>query len=530
MKAKMSKTERLRWLFAHDLPTFKLIGAEPPVFDINCSLEEMEAKYGPPPIIRTLEEFRGYQRWMKRIICKVGAVYLAAEMGLGKTAACLAAARELLDLGEIKRILIVAPLKVCELTWPEEIAKWSFARALSYTVVTGTLEERIVALRQDAEITIINRENVVWLKQYVGTRNWCWDMLIYDEASRLKGGRKKTKGSVRQDGSKSAKRISEFGTLARMRYAFKKVVLLSGTPAPNGLIDLWGPMYVIDQGHRLLPSREKFLQRWFLRSSYSYAIEPHDWAEEEIMERLEGVFFSLKEEDYLQVPPIVPVDHWVTLPPKAMEQYRRMEKTMVLSEFDAEAVNNGVLTNKLLQIANGSIYDSEGKSHRLHDEKLDVLDSIMAEAAGRPVLLGYQFKFDAEAIRKKFPYARFFGESKNDKRDWDAGKIRLLVTHPASAGHGLNLQLGGNIQVWYGLTWSLELYQQFIKRLQRSGQLSDRVFLHRIMAKNTADEAMAKLLTIKGITQDRITDAVKADVIGHLRQAANDQGRTRKAA
>lgn len=496
--------------YALDPAAFALSGDTPPpvrLFDI----EALELLDGPPDIIRSYSDFRQYQRWMTSAIVSLPGVFLAAEMGLGKTAATLKAIRMLLDLGEVKKVLIVAPLKVCDLTWPEEIAKWAFARDLTYVVATGDEWDRRIALRQDAEIHIINRENLVWLQQYWG-RHWPYDMLVYDEASRLKGGSKRTKGNVRADGTKSRRRISEFGTLRRMRWSFKKVVLLSGTPAPNGLIDLWGPLFIIDLGKRLGTSKTKFEQRWFVKQYNGYKLTPHEWSEGEIMERIDDVFYSLKEADYLEVPPIVPVDHWIDLPPKVREIYKRMERDCVLEEFDAEAVNEGVLTNKLLQLANGSIYGDDGTAHRVHDEKLDVLESIMAEAAGQPVLLGYQFKFDAEAIRKRFPYARFFGENKSDKQDWDKGRIKLLVTHPASAGHGLNLQFGGNIQVWYGLTWSLELYQQFIKRLARSGQMADRVFLHRILARKTADEAMVKTLDIKGVTQDRITDAVKAHV------------------
>jgi SNF2 family DNA or RNA helicase len=478
-------------------------------------LRAQELIYGPPPKIFSFTDFRVYQKWMSKLILMLPAVFLAAEMGLGKTAAVLKAVRQLLDLGEVTKILVVAPVKVADYTWPEEIAKWAFARDLSFSVITGDEDERRIAVRQDVEIHIINRENLVWLQRYWG-RHWPYDMLVYDEASRLKQGNKCSKGNVRADGTKSVRRVSEFGTLRKMRWSFKKVVLLSGTPAPNGLIDLWGPIYIIDLGERLGTSKTKFIDRWFSRNKYNYRIEPHDWSEKEIMGRIDDVFYSLKEEDYLSLPPLIPVDHWVDLPPKAMDIYRRMEKDMVLDEFDAEAVNNGVLTNKLLQIANGSVYDAEGKAHRIHDEKLDVLDSIMAEAAGRPVLLAYQFQFDCDAIRKKFPYARFFGEHKDDKRDWDEGKIRLLVTHPASAGHGLNLQFGGNIMVWYGLCWSLELYLQFLKRLHRSGQLADRVFLHRIMARRTVDEAMEKVLTVKGVTQDRIMQAVKAHVEDNL--------------
>lgn len=477
-------------------------------FDIRA----LELIDGPPAKIWSYSEFRAYQRWMTQCMIRLPGVFVAAEMGLGKTAAVLKTIRVLLDLGEIKTVLVVAPLKVADETWPEEIAKWAFARSLTYLIATGSEPERRAALARKADVHIINRENLVWLQAYWG-RRWPYDMLVYDEASRLKGGSKRTKGAERADGSKSRKRISEFGTLSRMRWAFKKVVLLSGTPTPNGLIDLWGPIFIIDSGQRLGTSKTSYEERWFKKNQYNYKVEPHDWSEGEIMERIDDVFFSLKEADYLTLPPRMMVDHWVDLPPKAMEVYRRMEKDMVLEEFDIEAVNAGVLTNKLLQIANGSVYKEDGTSVRVHDVKLDALESIVAEAAGRPILLGYQFKFDRAAITRRFPFIRWYGDTKNDKKDWDAGRIKLFGTHPASAGHGLNLQFGGNIQVWYGLTWSLELYLQFIKRLHRSGQLADRVWIHRILARRTADEAMIRTLDIKGVTQDRITDAVKAQVM-----------------
>jgi SNF2 family DNA or RNA helicase len=514
---KMSAARQMA-LYAKDPAAFALTGLEPPpvrLFDI----EALELIHGPPPVILGYKDFRPYQKWMASTAIELPAVYLGAEMGLGKTGASLYAIRKLHDAGTIRRALVVAPIKVADETWPEEIAKWDFARDLEYAVLTGDENERRIAARQDVPIHIINRENLVWLHWFWGAR-WPYDMLVYDEASRLQEASAKTSPTKRADGSESTPRISGFGVLKRRRRKFKRVILLSGTPAPRGMLSLWGPIYIIDGGHRLLTSKTAFKNRWFIEDRYTYEVEPRIGAEQEIMERLQDVFYTLKEEDYLTLPPRQFVDHMVTLPPKAMEMYRRLEKTMVLDEFDLEAVNSGVLTNKLLQLANGSLYLPDGSAQFVHDEKLKVLDSIMQEASGRPVLLGYEFQFDKAAIRKKFPYARFFGEHKSDKRDWDAGKIKLLVTHPASAGHGLNLQFGGNIQVWFGLTWSLELYLQFIKRLHRSGQLADRVFIHRILARRTVDEAMVGRLDIKGATQSQIMRAVKANVASHLRLAA----------
>lgn len=478
---------------------------------ILSDLEALELVFGPPDKIRTEFEFRGYQDWMSDCIVELPAVFLGADMGLGKTAASLFAAVRLLRKKIVKKILIVAPLNVAENTWPEEIAKWSFARGLTYTVVTGDEDERIAALQFDGEVHIVNRENVVWLQQYWG-RRWPYDMLIYDEASRLKNGMKRTKGNVRKDGTKSAKRISEFGILARMRWSFKRVVLLSGTPAPEGLEDLWGPIFLIDQGKRLGDSKTAFLKRWFSYNTKTYKWSPHDWSKNEIMSAISDVFFSLKSEDYLDLPELIIQDHHVRLPTKAREQYDRFAEEMVLEEFDLEAVNNGVLTNKLLQMANGSVYLDDKTAKRIHDAKLDALESIMTETAGEPVLLAYSYQFDKEAIVKRFPYARIFGDGKYDLRDWNAGRIRLLVTHPASAGHGMNFQYGGRIGVWYGMCWSLELYQQFMKRLHRSGQEAAAVVMHRILALNTADISVSRAVMRKGVEQDDITRAVKVDL------------------
>lgn len=471
--------------------------------------EAIELIDGPPEKILTIKDFRPYQTWMSDKIFTLPFVFLAAEMGLGKTGACLWALVRLLHTGAVQHPLIVAPLNVAENTWPEEIATWAFSRHLTYRVVTGTEDQRIAALEYPAQITIVNRENVKWLERYWGARKFPYDMLIYDEASRLKGGDKKTKPTKRKDGSFSEPLISEFGVLSMLRFKFKKIVELSGTPAPNGLIDLWGPIFIGDRGKRLGTSITAYRDRWFRYDMYLRKYDPFDHSEEQIMGAIKDVFFSLKEEDYLKLPPLNIVDHRVDLPPKAMQLYKRFEKESVIEELDIEAVNGGVLTNKLLQVANGSVYHEDGTATHLHDAKLDKLESILAEAMGRPVLCAYSFQFDMERIKKRFPYVRVFGEGADDTRDWNRGRIKFMLTHPASAGHGLNFQHGGNIAVWYGLTWSLELYRQFVKRLHRSGQKEAFVMLHRIIANGTVDENVVKLLSWKGATQDRITDAVR---------------------
>jgi len=477
-----------------------------------CGVAEVEAIYGRAPKILTQFDFRPYQKWMAECMIEKPGVYIGAEMGLGKTAASLFAAVALLQSYVVTKILVVAPINVAENTWPEEIAKWSFARNLTYTVITGDEDERIAALQYGGDVHIINRENLVWLKDRLGVRGWTYDMLIYDEARRLAGGMKRTKPTTRKDGTKGVKKVSGFGVLAKMRFKFKRVVLLSGTPSPEGLEDLWGPIFIIDKGQRLGTSKTAFLKRWFSYDNWTRKWTPRDHSEKQVMRRVRDVFYSLKEEDYLTLPPLIQKDHRIILPPKAREQYDRFARDMVLEEFDLEAVNGGVLTNKLLQFANGSLYMDDGTTKHVHDAKLDVLEQIMEESLGKQVLVAYSFQFDMDRIKKRFPYVRIFGETKNDLRDWNAGKIRMLLTHPASAGHGMNFQYGGHIGVWYGMTWSLELYLQFRKRLHRSGQEAAAVVLHRILAKYTADEAVAAALDIKGARQDRITNAVRVDL------------------
>ena len=498
-------------------------------------IEAIELVYGPPERTLSATDMRVYQNWMTQKVKDLPAVLLGAEMGLGKTGAVLKAIVDLIAAGEIRYVLIVAPLLVAETTWPEEIAKWDFARHLTYRVVTGTEEERIASLKYGpCQITIVNRENFLWLRKHIGVKRWIFDMLVYDEASRLKAGRIRTQPKARADGTVPDDRLTELGVINSVRQRMKKVVELSGTPSPNGLIDLWGPIFALDSGKRLGVKKTHFENRWFRENKYTRKKEPFDHSEKEIMGRIKDIFFSLREEDYLNLPPLIPVDHRVTLTVSEMKKYREFERQMALEvqnrAGDREviaAVNNGVLTGKLLQFANGSLYlgdkfDEETggrlpkESVKVHEHKLAVLESIMEEAAGAPVLVAYSFKFDMDAIKKKFPYVRVFGESPSDKRDWDAGKIRMLLTHPASAGHGLNLQFGSNIMVWYGLTHSLELYRQFIKRLHRSGQKADRVFLHRIIARGTVDEDILPNLKEKGSTQDRISDAVRV----RLRKAA----------
>ena len=471
---------------------------------------------GPPDRILKASDFDPHQHWMTDKVIKKKAAILAAEMGLGKTGAVLRGMCHLLDKGVIKKWLVVSPLRVAEETWPDEMWKWEFAREYTFSPILGTAKQREKAIESDAPIHFINRENLKWL--WVKMRkNWPYDGLVYDESSRLKAGRKRSLVTKRVDANGDAKtsggKLNEFGSLAQAVEAgkFKRVIEMTGTPTPGGLPDWWGQMYLIDAGHRLGADRKAFLQRWFREDKYSHAVEPLPHAEDEIMGLIGDAVYSLKEEDYLtsQLPPLVPHPRWVTLPEKAMATYRELQKEYCLEEHDVEAVNNGVLANKLLQLANGSIYDVDGNDCHIHDRKLEELEAIHHGAGGRPMLIAYSFQFDKKRILEKFPKFRVFGESDNDMKDWNAGKIPGMLVHPASAGHGLNFQFGGNIMVWYGLTWSLELFLQFNKRIHRRGQKADRVHQYFILAKGTYDERQYEALQEKNITQSRITDRIR---------------------
>ena len=489
-----------------------------------ASVRAYELLYEPDYDILRTRDMRDYQLWMADLIYDLKKVFLGAEMGLGKTGSTLRAIVDLIDDGKITHVLIVAPLRVAEETWPAEIRKWAFARHLRYRVVTGNPDQRKASLNtHDVNITIVNRENLRWLRDEIGVRKWPFDMIVYDEASRLQSGRLKT----------DIGRKTELGILTAMAFKTEYLVLLSGTPAPRGLLSLWGPIYAIDQGRRLGTSLTAFRDRWFKLDYNGYTYEPFLHSEGEIMSQIKDVFFSLREADYLDLPPMIERDHKVHLEPKVLRKYREFERDAVIEVVKQggekeliEAVNSGVLTGKLLQYANGSMYVSDREAVKIHTAKLDALDSIVSEAMGRPILVAYSFQFDKDAIKKRFPFARIFGESKNDMRDWNAGRIRMLVTHPASAGHGLNFQQGSNIAVWYGLTWSIELYQQFIKRLHRSGQKADKVYLHRIITAGTADETILPNLTKRGATQDSITNAVRVRLKRYRNDATGYRSKT----
>lgn len=507
--------------------------------------------------MRPEKALRYYQRWMDRMIREHPGLLLSIPMGFGKTGAALTAVKKLLLAGEVTKVLIVAPLRVARDTWPDEILEWEHtceipftliraedhdpeiisagqraydriqgvvggvskiaSRAKGYVITDAKTAKRARLAMEETPIHIINREAIPWLVRFFGKR-WPYDMLIYDEASRLKEGRMRTEGGKEYAAKKGPKPLSEFGSLVRVRHKFKRVVELSGTPSPNGEIDLWGPIYMLDRGERLGRTKTAFKKRWFDENPYTYETKARPGAIDEITDRIKDVMFSL-DEDELDLPPIVFNNINVRLDPEHLRQYRQFEEDLVSEAYDVEAVSKGVLSNKLLQFANGSMYRQTDRASKretihIHDKKLEALESIVEEEGRNPILVAYSFKFDLERIKKRFKHAVVMDEDPDFVKNWNAGKIRLALAHPASIGHGLNLQYGGHIAVWFGLTWSLELYLQFNKRLPRPGQKNKFVTIHHILAEGTNDFRQLTALRTKGITQDEINASTRAHLRG----------------
>ena len=419
----------------------------------------------------------------------------------GKTVSALTAIGELLfDRFEVSKVLVIAPLRVAQSTWSGEIEKWDHIKHLRLAKILGSEKQRISALNQKADLWIVNRENVEWLVNYYG-RKWPFDMVIIDELSSFKNPRSK-----------------RFRALRKVRPLFKRIVGLTGTPAPNGLIDLWSQIYLLDQGERLGKTLTGYRNRYFdpgrRNQNIVFEWNPKPFAEERIYEKISDICISMKSEDWLNLPDRINNVIEVELSEKARRQYTRLEKDLILPLLgsDVTAANAAVLTNKLLQMANGAVYDEFGEAKEIHTAKLDALEEVVEAANGKPVLVVYSYKHDLDRIKNRLKkYKPRILDSDQDIRDWNAGKIQALLLHPASGGHGLNLQAGGNVLVWFGLTWGLEYYQQTIARLYRQGQ-TERVIVHHIVAKGTMDEQVLKALTGKAATQEDLMQAVKAKI------------------
>lgn len=452
-------------------------------------------------MLLTRDMMHPYQNRSVDFICDVAGnvangCALWLDMGLGKTVSTATAASDMLDDFTVGRVLIIAPKRVALTTWPLELRNWDHLMHLRFSVIAGTAKQRTAAILQRADIHIISRDNVQWLVRMVG-RQWPWDMVIIDESSSFK--------------SQSSNRWKALKAVLR---AITRVVELSATPAPQGLIDLWAQFYLLDKGERLGASEKAFKKRWFMEDREKHLIVPRDFADEEIHTLVSDITMHMSAEDYLDMPEKIINKVEVDLPRDKLIQYQNFEREMILEmeelDLEVEADNAATLTGKLLQFANGAIYTNEARDWELlHDEKIEALKEIVESHAGYPILVAYNFKSDLARLQKAFPQAIVMDDDTDTQLRWNNGEIPILLTHPASSGHGLNLQKGSNVIVWFGLNWSLELYLQLIGRLYRQGQTQKTVVIHHIVARHTVDERVLRVVSQKEATQRELLEAVK---------------------
>lgn len=423
---------------------------------------------------------------------------LFLDMGLGKTVSTLTAFSEL-QLLDTEKMLVIAPLNVAKDTWADEISKWEHLKHLRVSKILGTPKQRIAALRQDADIYITNKENTKWLcEQY--KKDWPFDMVVIDELSTFK--------------NPSSQR---FKAIKKKLPLVKRFVGLTGTPSPNSLLDLWAQVYLIDRGERLETAFSRYRERYF-RATHQVSDHVYNWelregSEDLIYKQIEDIALSMKASDYLNMPERIDTKQVVTLSNKERKLYDELEKYYILEdETDGTIVaqSGASLSQKLLQLSNGAVYTDDEDVRQIHDRKLDKLEEIIDEAQGQPILLFYNFRHDRARLLERFDDVLTL-DDKGYKDKWNSGKAKILLAHPASAGHGLNLQQGGHIIVWFGLTWSLELYQQANARLYRQGQ-EHTTIIHHIMTENTIDQRVYQALQNKELTQDELMKAIKARI------------------
>lgn len=445
-----------------------------------------------------------YQRYAINHILEHEASGLFLDMGLGKTVTTLTAISDLLLLGDIKKVLVIAPKRVAEDTWVTEVNKWDHLKNLRVSKIIGTAKQRIIAINKEADVYIISRDNVKWLVDNT-FNSWKWDMCVIDELSSFKS-------------SKSQR----FRALRKVRAYFKKVVGLTGTPTPNGLTDLWPQLYLLDGGQRLGRTITDYRQAYF-SPGQSNGHVVYNWnlkkgAEEIIKNKISDICVSIRAEDYLNMPKRIDNIIDIQLSKTILDKYKKLEKeyVMIFGENEITATSAATLTGKLLQMANGAVYNEDGEYTEVHNEKIDRLLEII-DTTEQPILVFYNFRSDKERIIEaltKNGIKDYQGlDSSEDIKKWNEGKIRVALLHPASAGHGLNLQYGGNVIIWFGLTWSLELYQQANARLFRQGQTKS-VIIHHLIAKGTVDEDVMTALKNKDINQEKLLRAVKARLEG----------------
>ena len=453
----------------------------------------------------TREQLHGYQRYASEFILDHPEAAILLDCGCGKTVITLTAIADLLwDRFEVGKVLVICPIRVASV-WTEEIGKWEHLTGLRFSIAIGAASERRYALSQDADVYVINRDVVPWLVDEYSS-SWKWDMLVLDELSSFK--------------NPQAKR---FKSLLKVRPKVRRIVGLTGTPSSNGLMDLWAEYRLIDLGERLGKFIGGYRQAYFRPDKTNgmivYSYKPLPGAEEQIYNRIRDITVSIRCTDVLRMPELISVPYEVRMSEEEKRIYNTMKDELALGVPNGEitAANAAALSGKLSQMANGAVYDDEGKVHAFHNRKLDALEDIIEAANGKPVLIAYWFKHDLDRITERLrsmgvKYARIDNQSTIAK--WNAKMIEVGLIHPASAGHGLNLQSGGSTLVWFGLTWSLELYIQTNARLWRQGQVSRTVVIQHIITKGTVDERILRALQNKEVTQDALMDAVKAQLGG----------------
>lgn len=445
-----------------------------------------------------------YQKYAIEFIKKNPIAAILLDMGMGKTSIVLSALNELMfDSFEVTKVLIIAPLRVARNTWSDEIKKWDHLNGIRYSIAVGTAAERLAALKADADIYIINRENVPWLIEDSGLP-FDFDCVVVDELSSFKNWQAK-----------------RFKALMKVRPKIRRIVGLTGTPSSNGLMDLFAEFKILDMGERLGRFISQYRINYFKPDRmngpivYTYKLLPG--AEDRIYDKISDITISMKATDYLDMPELISNEYKVYLDEDERSKYEEMKDELVLQLPGSEitAANAASLSGKLSQLANGAIYDDDGSVNTFHERKLDALEDLIESANGKPVLVAYWFKHDLTRITERLNKLKIVFEKLDfDKsiEKWNAGELQVGLIHPASAGHGLNLQSGGNVIVWFGITWSLELYQQTIARLWRQGQTSGTVTVIHIVTEGTVDERILKALEAKDQTQSALIDAVKAEV------------------
>ncbi len=454
------------------------------------------------------EQLHEYQVFACEFLKEHPIAALFLDMGLGKSIITLTALHDLiLDYARVGKVLIIAPLRVARDTWPKELRKWSHLENLDMSVMVGTAKQRIAALHTPALIYTINRENVKWLVDYYDEHgmNWDFDTVVIDELSSFKNYQSKRWKSLR-----------------KVRPMCKRMIGLTGTPAPSGMFDLWSEIGLLDQGVRLGRFITRFREQYFKPESYNpntgvvFTYGLVEGAKQKIYDKISDICISMSALDYLDMPEYLDLAYYVEMSDQEEELYDRMKQDFILPmvDGDVEAANAAALSNKLLQMANGAVYDENGTVRHIHDRKLEALEDLIESANGQSVLIGYWYRHDRDRImtyltEKKMPVREL--KSSKDFDDWNAGRIPVAIIHPASAGHGLNIQEGGHILIWFGLIWSLELYQQTNARLWRQGQ-KNAVSIYHIITRGTVDENVMNALALKTVRQDDIIQAVKAQL------------------